>query len=229
MSDFEIDFEWPVAKYEFQPATAEEVTEYQVRQSRELSRIPEAEWPLYLGRIVSVSEGKNHRPKATTMELAVKALVECKETPFHVVALKVARAVGTLWEGPKGDKLTGWRSVARQLRFMFEGKPGFPWERDPEYKWPHPATQDVGELQIRLVPDKDNKPLLALQPAGLHEALVFCAARMIATGTTFNICENCRTPFLSGGVRGRNKRGDARFCSSQCRWKHHNESRRNAR
>jgi hypothetical protein len=98
-----------------------------------------------------------------------------------------------------------------------------------EYKWPAPETQQVGQLGVFLVPNKDNKPLLALRPETLHDALVLYAARMIATGTTFNICENCKAPFLSGGHRGRNKRGDSKFCSSGCRWKWHNETRRKAR
>jgi len=117
---------------------------------------------------------------------------------------------------------------------MFEGR-ALGWDKEyksanTEYKWPAPETQNVGELGIFLVPDKNNKPVFAMRPHDLREALVLCAARMIATGTTFNICENCKAPFLSGGGRSRNKkRGDARFCSDECRWKYHNESRRKAR
>jgi hypothetical protein len=239
MSDFEIDFEWPVApKYEFRPAAADEIRDYQARHPNELSRIPEAEWPSYLGRLVPVGKARNHRPKAEMMKFAVRALVECEKTPFHQVALKVARAIGEIGPpaigsfgelgGPaESGKMSWWRFVAQELRFMFEGKQlhwGF------EYKWPHPAAQHQGDLGIYLVPDKDNKPLLALRPGDLRQALVLYAARMKATGTTFNICKNCKTPFLSGGSRGRNKkRGDARFCSDECRWKYHNESRRKAR
>jgi hypothetical protein len=233
MSEFGIDFEWPRApKYELRPANAEQISQW-LRANGPPRGVPEAEWPLHLAEIVAVGEPKDHRPKAEAMELAVKALVECKETPFHIVALKVVSALGPIFPGFPGDPVAGWRAVAERLRMMFEGR-AFHWDEDgsrrtKEYKWPHPYTQQVGELGIYLVPDKDNKRVLALRPDELQAALVLYAARMIATGTTFNICEHCKTPFLSGGTRFRTKRGDARFCSSECRWKWHNESRRKAR
>jgi hypothetical protein len=255
MSDFEIDFEWPVAaKYEFRPASAEEIREVEKWEFYDIPRwrsqgMPEAELPLVLGQIVPSGQIRNHRPKPEAMELAVKALVECEKTPIHTVALKVTRAIGALsgkisqtdhelarhartiralsgkiaqTKPDRGDILINWYSVRLRLRWMFEGKYN-------EFTWPHPAVQYKGNLGIYLIPDKDNKPLLALRPANLEDALVLYAARMIATGTTFNICEHCKTPFLSGGTRFRNKRGDARFCSSACRWKWHNESRRKTR
>src|SRR5262249_30101381 len=151
----------------------------------------------------------------------------------HIVALKVVSALGPMFPGfPDGDPVAAWRAHAERLQMMFEGR-AFHWDYDApknirprpqkEYKWPHPYTQQVGELGIYLVPDKNNKRVLALRPDELQAALVLYAARMIATGTTFNICEHCKTPFLSGGTRFRTKRGDARFCSSECRWKWHNE------
>ena len=223
MSEFEIDFEWPVAKYVLQPATTEEV-----RKTCFQPGIPEAEKPLYLGRIIPTGKPKHHRPKKEAMELAVRVLVECKETSFREVALKVARVVGALVpKDPKGDPVAGWHLLALRLQEMFEGK--F-FVDGKEYTWPQPETHYKGRLGIFLVPGKDNKPTLALRPTDLHDALILYAARMIATGTAFNICENCKTPFLSGGARGRNKkRGDARFCSDECRWRYHNESRRKAR
>jgi hypothetical protein len=115
-----------------------------------------------------------------------------------------------------------WHNLARSLRNMFE-RPLPP--TDDALMWPLPHSH----LGIHLIPGKDNNPVLTLRPDNLKNALTLYAARMITTGTTFNICENCKILFLSGGVRGRNKRGDARFCSSECRWKHHNESRRKAR
>jgi hypothetical protein len=119
-----------------------------------------------------------------------------------------------------------WRSTAMRLQMMFEG-------RDivlgKEYKWPEPQAQWKGDIGIYLVPDKNKRPVLALRPTDLQSALILYAARMIATGTTFNICGHSKTPFLSGGTRFRTKRGDARFCSSECRWKWHNELRRKAR
>jgi hypothetical protein len=266
MSDFEIDFEWPRAeKYELRPATADEVSRSRSHSEdprgsmhapeRALSpNIPDADWPLYFGHIVPIGRATYRRPKREALELAVKALVECKQTPFHKVALAVVRAVGTLDDSygenlpeedeeyqkylhrwvqdfslpdPRSDQVCDWYGVAHQLRLMFGGK----WFDDngEEYTWPDPETQQVGELGVLLVPDKNNNPVLAIRPDSLYSALLFTAARMKATGTTFQFCEHCNSPFLSGGTRFRNKRGDARFCSSACRWKWHNETRRKAR
>jgi hypothetical protein len=225
MSDFEIDFEWPVAKYEFQPATAEEISskygdaDY-LRAHRAIAGISEADLPFHFGSIVRTSKATKHRPTAEKMRLAVKALVEYKDAPFHLVALKVVRAIGAL--SRRGDdEVSQWRLLARKLRGMFERR-AVPID---EVLGPSPH----GHLGIYLIPGKDNNPVLSLRPDDLMNALTLYAARMMTNGTTFNICENCKAPFLSGGARGRNKRGDARFCSSECRWKHHNESRRKAR
>jgi hypothetical protein len=228
MSEFEIDFEWPRApKYELRPGGAEQISQW-LRANGPPRGVPEAEWPLYLAEIIPVGEPKDHRPKPEAMELAVKALVECKETPFHIVALNVVRALGAMFPlgMPHGDHVVAWHAVAERLQMMFGGREII---FGKEYKWPEPQTQWKGSLGIYLVPDKDKRPVLALRPDDLQSALILYAARMIATGTTFNICEHCKTPFLSGGTRFRTKRGDARFCSSECRWKWHNESRRKAR
>jgi hypothetical protein len=231
---FEIDFEWPMAaKYELHLATAQEIAELRAKNPQ----ISEADAPDHANKIIPVGPFKDRRPKDAVMELAVRALVECKQTSFEKVALTVARAVGThVCVAGMGDYIGFYRYDAHLLRLMFEGR-GFSRElregfrRGPikEYKWPAPETQQVGQLGVFLVPNKDNKPLLALRPQSLHDALALYAARMIATGTTFNICGNCKAPFLSGGHRGRNKRGDSKFCSSECRWKWHNETRRKAR
>lgn len=227
MSEFEIDFEWPRApKYELRPASAEQISQWH-GGNYPPSGVPEAEWPLYYATIVAVGEPKDHRLKAEAMELAVKALVECKETPFHIVALKVVRALGAIMPSfPDGDPVIAWRALAERLQDIFKGRSRY---HGKEYKWPDPAAQGMGELGFYLVPDKDGKPVLALRPDNMQDALALYAARMIATGTNFGICEHCRTPFLSGGTRFRNKRGDSRFCSSDCRWKWHNEQRRKGR
>jgi hypothetical protein len=222
MGDFTIDFEWPIAKYELRPPDEDE--NWRVSDS-DLRDIPKDQWPLYRSRIVPISKGTEHRPKAQAMELAVKALVECKQTPFQTVVLKVARTVGNLFPDEHGCDLARWYRLAKELRWMFEGRDRV-WQK---YKWPEPETWYKGQIDILLIPDANNKPMLSLQPRRLHQALTLYAARMIATGTTFNICENCKTPFLSGGSGRNKKRGDARFCSDTCRWKYHNESRRKAR
>jgi len=245
MSEFEIDFGCPIAKYDLRPATAEEVSKYlRSHSDHPLSgmgipedkypELSEAERPLFFGHIVPSGKVRYHRPKPEAMEYAVNALVECKQTPFHKVALTVARAIGTLMSsGVEGvqedveDDVPLWYAVAYQLRLIFEGKALVD---DEEYTWPAPEAQYKGDLGIYLIPGKDNKPVLALRPKDLNEALILYAARMHANGTNFGICKNCKTPFLTGGSRGRNKkRGDARFCSDECRWKFHNESRRRAR
>src|SRR6516165_6446682 len=128
MSEFEIDFEWPRApKYELRLATTEEARWLQTDSQSPWRGVPEAEWPLHYAQIVAVGEPKDHRPKAEAMELAVKALVECKETPFHIVALKVVSALGPIFPGFPGDPVAGWRAVAERLRMMFEGR-AFHWD-----------------------------------------------------------------------------------------------------
>jgi hypothetical protein len=111
--------------------------------------------------------------------------------------------------------------LAQRLRHVFEGGERF----NGKDKW----NPYMGELGFYLVSNKGGRPELALRPKSLWDALHLYAARMIATGTNFGICEHCKTPFLSGGTRFRNKRGDARFCTSECRWRWHNESRRKAK
>jgi hypothetical protein len=203
--------------------------------------IPESELPLYLGDVAVAGKLTQYRIKSEKLEKAVELLVagldKSRETPFYKIALKVSQAIGAqFWN--KGDSVGEWHSIAQRLRFLFEGRSWQGWSYkairslNPEtlqVRWPAPETQTVGELAILLVPDKQNKPVLALRPDSLHSALVFTAARMKATGTTFNICEHCKSPFLSGGVRFRTKRGDAKFCSDECRWRWHNESRRKVR
>jgi hypothetical protein len=232
MREFEIDFEWPVAaKYEFRPPTAEDLRDF-----AESYDVPEAERSVAFGEIIPIGESRNQRPKATAMELAIRDLVECKNILFHTVALKVARTLGSINVGllkiksarPHGVPVICWYFLARRLRLMFEGK--YNQDAVGEFAWPDPVAQYQGDLGIFLVPNKDNRPVLALRPHNLEDALILYAARMIAAGTTLNFCKNCKGPFLSGGNRDRRKkRADATFCSDECRWKYHNEARRKAR
>ena len=128
-----------------------------------------------------------------------------------------------------GDTVHMWRVNAQKLQAMFEGKS---YIHDPknwrgpmiEVQWPHPAAQEVGEIGIFLVPGPDGRPKLSLKPQELQGALALCAARMIATGTTFTTCLNCKTPFIRGGQSER--RGDAVFCTSRCKSEFHNAKRR---
>jgi hypothetical protein len=234
MSDFEIDFEWPLApKYEFRPATAEELRQL---HEYDISRIPEADRPFVFGEIIPTGQSKNQRPKAAAMERAVRMLVECKDTSLlHTVALKLAGTLGLVGGerdtykekfGKPYDHVLDWYRVARRLRLMFEGK----YNRGEDRIWPDPVAQYQGDLGFFLVPDRGNRPVLKLRPHTFGDALILYAARMIAAGTTLNHCKNCNGPFLSGGSRERRKkRADATFCSDECRWKYHNEARRKAR
>jgi hypothetical protein len=195
-----------------------------------LCGIPEDELPLYLGYVAVAGKLKRYRIKAEKLEKAVRLLVtgldKGRKTPFYTIALTVSRAIGTPFSHK--DSIETWYQIAERLRFVFEGR-GWSSRSQKVLTWPDPETQYVGELGIFLVPGKNNKPVLALRPDNLQQALEFTAARMKATGTTFNVCEHCKSPFLSGGVRFRAKRGDAKFCSDACRWRWHNESRRKAR
>jgi hypothetical protein len=184
-----------------------------------------------LGTIVLIGSGKKMRPTENQLQSAVELLVRGYDTPhFHEDILKVVRAIGT--DGGKDNWVIHWKNhIVYRLQLIHEGKA---WVRDtwtsPEKKvdWPHPAAQEVGAIGIYLVPDEDGKPVLSLKPQSLQEALILCAARMRANGATFQLCDHCHTPFLSGGERrGRGKRrGDARFCSDKCRASYHNELRR---
>jgi hypothetical protein len=193
--------------------------------------IPANELPLYLGDVAVAGKLKQYRIKAENLEKAVRLLVagldKGRKTPFYTIALAVSRAIGA--ESNKGDSVETWYQIAERLRFVFEGQAWSRRSHEKVLRRPDPETQYVGELGIFLVPDKNNKPVLALRPDNLQQALEFTAARMKATGTTFNVCEHCKSPFLSGGVRFRAKRGDAKFCSDACRWKWHNETRRKAK
>lgn len=225
MSDFEIDFDQTVGEYEFQPASAD-------AQAR-MADIPVEDLPWLAGFLVRKSVGKRVRPTAKQMEQAVDLLVRCQWRQLPIVAVRIARYMGGLNNDMEFESMEFWYMEARSLRQMFS----YPtWMREDEHGrpiWPNdpPGAQRVGLVGIYLLPDKSGGRKLALRPHSLSGALGLCAARMIATGTTFNSCEHCKAPFLGGGAgRGRNKkRADARFCSDACRWGYHNASRRKIR
>ena len=116
------------------------------------------------------------------------------------------------------DSLVSWLKLAQLIQLMFDGPAG--------------ATElGVGRLAIYLAYKPDKSRSMAVRPETTRGVLIYHAAQMIAKGTESRTCEHCGTTFLSGGTgRGKDKkRGDARFCSDECRWKFHNESRRRAR
>jgi hypothetical protein len=232
MADLEIDFENAVGKCEFRPAPPEKVQSWKNRNPDQAE--PEDGLPIHLGEIVCVGPTKMVRPKADKMEWSVRLLVERKRVPvpFHKLALKIVQAIGLQASQVGREGLAVWHHVADLLQQMFEGK-GFDFSAGGparEVRWPHPAAQQVGQLGIFLIPNREGKRVLALRPESMQDALILYGARMLATGTTFNACDHCHAPFLSGGAgRTNKKRGDSRFCSDECRWKFHNESRRKAR
>jgi hypothetical protein len=248
MSEFQIDFENDVARCEFRPATAKKIAEWVRRNPETYGRAPKDELALELGELVQVGKAKKMRLTTPVMQSAVRYLVEAAirlsnneklPIPFHEIALKVVNAIGFGLGIPKGgkggyecDRVDFWKAIARDLMFIFQGKAFVPGEKffgpRKEFRWPHPAAQLVGDIGVFLVPDQEGRPIFQLKPASLQEALKLCAAMMMAKGTAFRNCEHCNTPFLSGGEGrgGGKRRGDARFCSDECRWRHHNEVRR---
>lgn len=255
MSKFEIDFESQVGRHELEPASDSYIKQWRARHPGDLGGMSDSVAALHLANLVPKGRFKTVRLTSEMLEKSVRALVECKKTPFHKVALTVANTVGG-WSGDK-HPIGMWRSVAATLRLMFEGKAytyapsgmmkttetqdgeihtheDFDWVHDEktddwyprqvEVRWPHPAAQNVGELGICLIPGQDGGPVLALRPYDIQGALVLYGARMLATGTNFQTCQHCHTPFLSGA--GGKRRGDARFCSDECRYGFHNATRR---
>lgn len=236
MADLQIDFETTVGKCEFQPATAEEIGRWRGRWPKEAEGKSDEQLAIDLGKIILIGKATKVRPSSKTMQDAVKLLIERERIPrpFHEVALKIAQAIGLFF--PDKDYLWNWEGISTRLRLIAEGKdyvsdPQNKFGRRKEVQWPHPAAQMVGEIGVFLVPGDDGKPVLALRPNSLNEALALYAARMRAMGTTFQLCEHCHIPFLSGGEGrgGGKRRGDARFCSDECRYSYHNELRRKTR
>jgi hypothetical protein len=229
MSDFEIDFENEVGRYEIEPATAAEVARRRAQDPKDMQGMSDEAAAFYCGDLVRKGDFRTIRISSEKLEKSVRVLVECKQTPFHKVALAVANTIG-YWDGDR-NPVRKWRQMADKLRMMFEGK-AYDWsERSrpaKQVEWPHPAAQHIGDLGIFLVPHKDGKPVLALRPHDFQDALILCAARTIATGTTLGTCLHCQTLFLRGGEKRSKRRGDARFCSDPCKWGYHNEVRRKA-
>ena len=233
MSDFEIDFEQPVGEYEFQPASAHAMQKFRSKKLKGVLRdeIPDEDLPWRLGHLVRKSGGKRARPTARQMESAVNLLVTGEWSRLPIRAVQIARHMGGMLNQQKFESLELWYVKAWFLREMFNN-PNW----GSEYaqgigQYCPPGGQLVGHVGVFLFPDGNGGRRLSLRPTGLGDALTLSAARMIATGTTFNICEHCKAPFLGGGAgRGRNKkRADARFCSDACRWGYHNASRRKIR
>jgi hypothetical protein len=142
----------------------------------------------------------------------------------------ISRSIGILgdegepWVGLR-DSLTQWILAAKTIQRIFSARDlhnrGVFSGRNSEE-----TEVDAGYLKIFISYDSD-RPSINLRPNMPLSALLYCAAQMIARGITAHACDNCGTPFLGGGERGRNKkRAGSRFCSDTCRYEYHNERRR---
>jgi hypothetical protein len=192
--------------------------------------------------LVALGKPKLVRPKRKALDFAVRLLLRTPVPPAYGSnyrepsadelaqlernALWIAKDVGLLnashdeYAEPKheSEALQFWLYLAQTIRLMFEG-------RRPGTIYP------VGTMRIHLACKSDGSCFMTVRPHTTHDALVYHAAQMVTKGTISQTCEQCGTTFLSGGT-GRakdKKRGDARFCSDECRWKFHNETRRRAR
>jgi hypothetical protein len=69
-------------------------------------------------------------------------------------------------------------------------------------------------LNVMIITDDEQRLRLKVGPRCLLDALWLQLAQ--ASGSaTFRVCRNCREPFVAG-PKG-NRRGDAKFCSDECR------------
>jgi hypothetical protein len=136
--------------------------------------------------------------------------------------LQIARAVGMVRSNDQiaptpstFESLGNWIELLILIRRIFNlgRRPDFP-------------PQSVGHLDVLVSPNS-----LQIRPSSTYTALIYCAAEMVARGTTVRKCDNCGTPFPEGGERAsRNKkRAGARFCSDKCRYDFHNEVHRKKR
>jgi hypothetical protein len=241
-SDLEVDFETYVAPdYEFRPRHE---SERELTLKRKLAAVighrgPRGRLPTYERELVELGKPKLVRPKRRALDLAVGLMlrtpvpgrgeeVKNSDELAHLErnALAVAKHIGRLnahlgYSYPQyreGEPLHFWLYLARTIQLMFEG-------RRPGTIYP------VGNMVINLACKSDGSCFMTVRPRRTEDALIYHAAQMIAKGTISQTCKQCGTTFLSGGAAsGKDKkRGDARFCSDECRWKFHNESRRRAR
>jgi len=200
-----------------------------------LAKLPEEDQAAVSEALVPIIKGDFEliRPTNQAMDMAVRLLVEHKQ-PLPTVVHRIARVMGGLGQnGRRIDNLSRWLMLEIKLRKMFEA-------RSPAFTLPglrrlwagradeaETTTNYQFRVDVHLVPDGKGHRRLALKPGDLAEALILHAARKIATGTKFQVCDQCKGPFLTGGAAGtKRKRSDARFCSDPCRWSFNNERRR---
>ena len=197
-----------------------------------------------LRHLVPVGKPRLVRPRRKALDFAVGLLLQTPKPPLtsgrnpnadeivHLErnALAIAKHVGllTAQRDPQNsyskrgehnhESLWWWLRLAQVIESMF---------RRPAQA----AEFPVGSLTLYHACKPDGSRSMAVRPRSIEGVLTYHAAQMSAKGTESRTCEHCGTTFLSGGAgRGTDKkRSGSRFCSDECRWRHHNESRRKAR
>src|SRR5262249_10343010 len=140
---------------------------------------------------------------------------------LQTIIPKIVGSLGMLHsksEPGEREYLVQWYVLAQALKMMFDFKQK-PWESEMEGV--------SAQYSLYLVPRR-NKIELTIRPPNLCSAIMIHAMRSLAGGTRFSACEQCATPFLSGGGRGAAiRKAGTRFCSERCRWDFNNARRKN--
>jgi hypothetical protein len=194
--------------------------------------------------LVQVGRPKMVRPRRKALDFAVGLFLRFPERPTNPKAefappgadeilrmernvLAIAKQLGLLRTALTPDRSYG-ESRENQHESLYKWL-RFGWWIQSIFAGKLPAEFPIATLDVFLASKPGGSKIIAVRPVLTSEALAFHAAQMIAKGTTSQICEHCGTTFLSGGRGAEKKRGGSRFCSDECRWKYHNESRRKAR
>jgi hypothetical protein len=174
------------------------------------------------------SPAKKVLVKRKTLEEAVGLLLKTDVSKldadgvskFKRNVLAIAKNIGALESDDDTigslEDLSIWVMAAEGVQDLFSARSG-----------QRPDTEiDAGCLDINFS-YQSGRASIDLRPPNAINALLYCAAQMVARGITGQSCDHCKTLFLGGGERGRNKkRAGSRFCSDTCRYEFHNELRR---
>jgi hypothetical protein len=123
---------------------------------------------------------------------------------------------GTAYER---ERMSDWLFLAQAIQWMFSGRQ-------------HDGSVQSDELFVAdlsvYVSFKSGRPdSMVVRPACTRDALMYCAAQMIASGTRPQQCKWCKGQFFIGGPRARGKKKEgSRFCQEQCRWDYNNARRK---
>jgi hypothetical protein len=113
----------------------------------------------------------------------------------------------------QSEDISNWISLASSIKRVFRTA------RDSDRTY----SRRIGDLGIFLVDAPSGGTAISVRPGDTSAAVVYHAARMVAAGTAFQTCVQCRSQFLAGGIRGKKKkRAGSKFCSDPCRWDFNN-------